>query len=95
MPKLSTAVANLLGKPEDYVEIALVPVPNMSFGGSTEACAFVELKSLGLKAEQGKELSAALAALLKDSLGLAPERVYIQMSDHPRELWGWNSSTFG
>ena len=70
------------------------PAP-LAFGDSTEACAFVELKSLGLKESDGPRLSEALCGLLKAELGIAPNRVYIEMSDHPRALWGYDSGTFG
>lgn len=91
---ISTSLADLLGKPESYVEVAVVPVEEMMFGGSSAPCAFVELKSLGLQADQAPALSEMIAALLAKHFSVPADRAYIQMSDHPRELWGWNSKTF-
>ncbi|MBK1646511.1 hypothetical protein CKO25_18040 [Thiocapsa imhoffii] len=40
------------------------------------------------------EFSRALCTLLTDTLGISPERVYIEFTAPPRHLFGWNSETF-
>jgi phenylpyruvate tautomerase len=90
----SKLIAGKLGKPEDYVMVHLQANQPMLFAKSADACAFVELKSLGLGDSEGKKLSDAVCGFLKESMNIPPARVYIQMSSHPGKLWGWNGSTF-
>lgn len=92
--RVSARVAELLGKPERYVMVILEPTPTMCFGGDTSPLAFLELKSLGLPEERTPELSAALCSLLQDTLGIAPDRVYIEFASPPRHLFGFDSRTF-
>ena len=91
---LSARVAELLGKPESYVMVALEAGTPMLFGGSDGPTAYLELKSLGLPEERAQEFSAALCGEIERLLGIPPGRVYIEMSGHPRHLWGFNGATF-
>lgn len=94
----SAQIAELLGKPEAYVMVRLDVASEgvvMAFGGSTEPCAYCELKSLGLPEVKSTELSQAICTLLEKAFGIDAGRVYIEMSDHPRNLWGWNNKVFG
>ncbi len=92
---LSAAAARLLGKPESYVMTLVQGGQAMTFGGTAEPCAYLQLKSLGLPETQTGELSAALCDLVLEELGIEPGRTYIEFSSPPRHLWGWNRSTFG
>lgn len=98
-PKLLTQFSQLLaketGKPERYVMVELTGDKDMLFGGSNEPLAYVECKSVGLSDQQAKSLSASIPQLLANNLSLAAERVYIEFSNCPANLWGWNGSTFG
>ena len=94
MQRASRLVSEKLGKPERYVMVALqAPVP-MLFAASDEPLAYAELKSIGLPVDATKELSAAVCGLLQDALEIPKERVYIEFSDAPRRMWGWNGATF-
>lgn len=90
----SKVIAGKLGKPESYVMVHLQAGQAMLFAKSDDPCAFVELKSLGLAEHEGKKLSDAVCGFLKETLRIDPARVYIQMSNHPSKLWGYNSDTF-
>lgn len=98
-PKLLTQFSQLLaketGKPERYVMVEVAGDRDMLFGGSNEPLAYVECKSIGLSAQQAKSLSASISQLLASNLSLSAERVYIEFSNCPGDLWGWNGSTFG
>jgi len=98
-PKLLSRFSQLLaketGKPERYVMVELAGDKDMLFGGSSDPLAFVECKSIGLSAQQAKSLSASISQLLASDLQLPAERVYIEFSNCPGDLWGWNGSTFG
>lgn len=92
--KASQRVAQALGKPEDYVMVALEHGCPMLFAGSDAPLAYLELKSIGLPAARTAELSALLASLLHEELGIAADRVYIEFSPAAGELWGWSGATF-
>ncbi|MGZ4968343.1 MAG: phenylpyruvate tautomerase MIF-related protein [Methylobacter sp.] len=98
-PKLLNQFSQLLaketGKPERYVMVELAGDKDMLFGASNEPLAYVECKSIGLSAQQAQSLSASISQLLASSLQLSADRVYIEFSNCPGNLWGWNGSTFG
>jgi phenylpyruvate tautomerase len=90
----SRLAAKELGKPESYVMVGVSDGAALLFGGTDQPAAFVELFSLGLPEDLAPRLSAMVSGLLKESLGIDPRRVYLKMSDHPANLWGWNGATF-
>ena len=90
----SKIVAQELGKPENYVMVALEPPLPMVFAGDDAPTVFMELKSIGLSEAQTPKLSAALCNLIKEQLGVNADRVYIEFADAPRRMWGWNGATF-
>jgi phenylpyruvate tautomerase PptA (4-oxalocrotonate tautomerase family) len=85
----STLVAVQLGKPEDFVMVAVQPDTPMMFAGSDEPVAFLELKSVGLPGKATKQLSAALCGLIKEHLGIPSDRVYVKFIDVRHGMWGW------
>ena len=91
----TNTVAEITGKPREKVMIGLQTDIAMSFGGDEATCAFVHLKSLGLPPEDAPKYVAALCNLLEQSLHIHPNRVFVQLSDHPRNLWGCDRVTFG
>lgn len=90
----STLVADQLGKPERYVMVSVEHNPVMQFAGSDGPLAYLELKSIGLPESATAGLSEALCRLVSDSTGVDSERIYIEFSDAPRKMWGWNGGTF-
>lgn len=94
LQQASREVAAALGKSENYVMVALQPGVPMQFAGSTEPCAYLELKSIGLPEDDTPALSARLCELVRAQLDIEPARVYIEFSNAPRALWGWNGGTF-
>ncbi|HEY0720611.1 MAG TPA: phenylpyruvate tautomerase MIF-related protein [Gammaproteobacteria bacterium] len=91
---LSGRLANWLGKPEQYVMVAIQPGSAMIFAGSDAPCAYLELKSIGLPEAQLPDLSALLGRAMADELGISTDRVYIEFSASEPQWWGWNCSTF-
>ena len=92
---LSKAVASAIGKPEQYVMVSLSQSAVLMSGKGGEA-AFVDIRSIGgLNSEVNRKLSQQICKLLKDSLGIAPDRVYLNFTDVEAGNWGWNGSTFG
>lgn len=92
--KASQQVARALGKPEDYVMVALEHSCPMLFAGSDAPLAYLELKSIGLPETRTGELSALLARLVHEEMGVNPDRIYIEFADAAGPLWGWNGATF-
>ena len=90
----SLLVAQELGKPEEFVMIAVQPDTPMLFAGTDDPVAFLELKSIGLPAQKTKQLSKTLCALINSHLGIRPERVYVKFIDVRRGMWGWKGYTF-
>ena len=93
LKKLSEALASATGKPEAYVMTLLDSGVPMTFAGSNEPCAYVEIKSIGALAPP--EMSDQFCELIKASLGISKDRIYIGFDDVNASDWGWNGRTFG
>ncbi|MDH5650044.1 MAG: phenylpyruvate tautomerase MIF-related protein [Gammaproteobacteria bacterium] len=90
----SRTVAEILNKPEQYVMVSLAHNPHMIFAGSRDPAAYLELKSIGLPENRAANFSAALAGLINRETGIPATRIYIEFTNAPRQLWGWNGETF-
>ena len=92
---LSKAVSGATGKPEQYVMVT-VNHSAMLMSGKAGDAAFVDVRGIGgLNGETNRKLSEQICKLLKDSLGISPDRVYLNFTDVEAGNWGWNGSTFG
>ncbi len=89
----SQTVARELGKPEQYVMVALEPSARMLLAGGPAPLAFLELRSIGLAENQTAPLSAALCDLMERTLGIRKDRVFINFANVPPAMWGWNGGT--
>ena len=94
LQKVSKLVSEMLKKPETYVMVAIADSRPMLFSGSDEACAYLELKSIGLPENSCQDFSNALCSLIHDEISIEKSRIYIEFSNAERHMWGWNSSTF-
>ncbi len=94
MKEMTGLLMDLLGKPEKFIMIALEPEIHMQFGGSPDPTAFVEIKSIGLAVDATPKLSQAVCKLLEKHLQIPTDRIYIEFSDAPRNMFGWNGKTF-
>ena len=95
LPALSTIVATTIGKPEQYVMV-IWSHADMLMSGKAGDAAFVDVRSIGgLTGEVNRKLSQQICQLLKDGLGIAPERVYLNFTELKAGNWGWNGDTFG
>ena len=92
---LSKAVAETIGKPEQYVMVTASQAA-MVMSGKPGDAAFVDIRSIGgLSDDVNPRLSQQICKLLGDSLGILPDRVYLNFTDVDAGNWGWNGSTFG
>jgi len=94
MKTASKEVARMLGKPERYVMISLDTDGSMFFAGKEAPLAYLELKSIGLPDDRTRTFSSDLCRLVSGELDIPGERIYIEFTDAPRPLWGWNGATF-
>lgn len=94
LKQASVMTASVLGKPEDYVMVVVEPGQAMLFAGTTAPLAYVEFKSIGLPEARTAEFSAAICSLIHATFGIEKNRIYIEFSDAPRTMWGWDGSTF-
>ena len=92
--KASALVARQLGKPESYVMTSVEISPAMTFAGTDEPLAFLELKSIGLPDTLTADTSRALCELVSVETAIDTARIYIEFSDAPRKMWGWDKGTF-
>jgi len=90
---LSVALASATGKPEAYVMTLLETGIPMTFAGSDEACAYLEIKSIG--SLKPPAMSAQFCELINSSLGIPRDRIYISFHDVSASDWGWDGRTFG
>ena len=95
LASLSKIVAGTIGKPEQYVMVTIAPAAILMSGKSGDA-AFVDLRSIGgLNGDVNQQLARKIGSLLKESLGVPPDRIYLNFTDVPGANWGWNGDTFG
>lgn len=92
--KASQLTADLLGKPESYVMVKIMPRLDLLFAGSDEPAAHVKLKSLGLPDDRTAEFSAKLCDFIENNMNIPPSRTYIEFSSPARHMWGWDKRTF-
>ena len=91
---LTELAAELLGKSTAYVMVQVEPGVTLSFGGTFDPAAFVQLKSIRLDTSRCAELSAAICTFLQASLGIPPDRAFIDFIDLTPSQFGWNSKVF-
>ena len=95
LSSLSEIVAKTIGKPEQYVMVSINSAAMLMSAKPGDA-AFVDVRSIGgLSNDVNRQLSQQVCALLKESLGIPPERVYLNFTDVEAEDWGWKGNTFG
>ena len=95
MSQLSRLTAEIIGKPEQYVMVALGPT-EIIMGGQPGKAAFVDLRSIGgLGSDTNRRLTEAICDVLEAELQIAPERIYVAFTDVKASDWGWNGETFG
>lgn len=95
LASLSKIVAGTIGKPEQYVMVVASPAAILMSGEPGDA-AFVDVRSIGgLSDDVNRQLSQKICSLLKESLGVPPNRIYLNFTDVAAGNWGWNGDTFG
>ena len=91
--EISKLVADLTGKPENYVMTMIKSDALMTFAGSDDPCCFIMLKSIGSLKQSS--MSKALCELIASKTNINVNRIYVEFTDVKASNWGFNSSTFG
>jgi len=92
---LSKTIAETIGKPEQYVMVAMSQAA-MQMSGNAGDAAFVDVRSIGgLSEDVNRRLSQKICKLLNETLGVPQNRIYINFTDVNASDWGWSGSTFG
>ncbi|KAF5827738.1 Tautomerase/MIF superfamily [Dunaliella salina] len=92
---LSTAVTTGIGKPEAYVCCTVTLDQPIIFGGTEDPAAFADIHSIGsIGGEKNKQISAKVAAVLEEKLGIPSNRFYMQFHDSAPSDFGFKGSTF-
>ena len=94
LKQASALVARELGKPEEYVMVALEDNTPMFFAGGDDPAAFLELRGIGLPARKTPALSQALGGLVSEHLGIPQARIFVNFADVAPSHWGWKGETF-
>ncbi|MGA2541808.1 MAG: phenylpyruvate tautomerase MIF-related protein [Verrucomicrobiota bacterium] len=92
---LSKTIAETIGKPQQYVMVAMSQAA-MQMSGNAGDAAFVDVRSIGgLSDDVNRRLSQKICKLLNETLGVPQNRIYLNFTDVKASHWGWNGSTFG
>ena len=95
LASLSKILAETTGKPEEYVMITVNQTAMLMAGKPGEA-AFVDVRGIGgLSGEINRRLSQKFCRLLHESLGVPPNRIYLNFTEIEAANWGWQGNTFG
>jgi phenylpyruvate tautomerase PptA (4-oxalocrotonate tautomerase family) len=95
LASLSKIVAETIGKPQQYIMVAASQAA-IQMSGSPGDAAFVDVRSIGgLTGVVNRKLSQKVCQLLHESLGIPPDRIYLNSTEVQANHWGWNGSTFG
>jgi phenylpyruvate tautomerase PptA (4-oxalocrotonate tautomerase family) len=86
-------VSELLGKPEKFIMISLKEQHEMRFAGSTDATAFIQLKSIGLP-DNKEKLINEICRFTEKEISIPAERVYVELINLKRDEFGWNGKSF-
>lgn len=96
LKSLSALLAHELGKPEAYVMTAIHAETPMTFAGTAAPACFASVKSIGtFTPADTHRLSALLCSALSRGLDIPQNRIYLEFSNPPGHLWGFDGETFG
>src|SRR5580658_10421728 len=77
LASLSQTVAETIGKPQQYVMVTASQAA-MQMSGNPGNAAIVDVRSIGgLTGDMNRKLSQKVCKLLNDSLGVPPNRIYL------------------
>lgn len=91
--KLASEAATAIGKPVERILTVIEPNMALSYRGVETPAAFVELKSIGLKADDCPALAKWLGEFLERELGVPANMGLIEFKELDPALTGVNKGT--
>ena len=94
LKQLSAKVAEVVGKPEQYVVIHVSGGQKLFFAGTNDPAAIMELASIGLSSGQTANISNVIMSFFEEKLSIKTSRIYIKFTNVTGNMMGWNKGTF-
>ncbi|XP_031551557.1 macrophage migration inhibitory factor homolog [Actinia tenebrosa] len=95
LKKSTTLLADLLGKPESFICVCIEPGQLMTWAGTSEPTAIVQLTNIGRHdAETTKKYTEMLTEHLVKQLGVPQDRMHLVFHTKDRFEIGHNGKTF-
>lgn len=95
MNMLSRSLAEDLGKEEKWVMVSMAESAIL-MGGEPGPAAYVDVRSIGgLNNETNNTIAQHVSKVLHEEMGVAPERLYVNLDSVSAGNWCWNAKTFG
>ncbi|KAJ1805830.1 hypothetical protein LPJ56_005276 [Coemansia sp. RSA 2599] len=93
--KMAHAVAKILSKPVSYVMVFATYSQSMTMGAEGSPAAYVRVGSIGaVGGSKNNAIAAEITGLLGAELGVAAERVYVDIRDIARSDIALGGKTF-
>ncbi|CAN0927881.1 Macrophage migration inhibitory factor homolog [Linum grandiflorum] len=90
----ASAVADITGKPVEYVMVVVKGSVPILFGGSVEPAAYGELLAIGVPdADVNKRLAAAVSAIVEEKLSVPKNRFFLKFVGTKGSDFGFNGTT--
>ncbi|XP_064612861.1 macrophage migration inhibitory factor-like [Liolophura sinensis] len=91
----TNVVAEMLGKPASFVAVRVHTDQVMSFGGTQDPCATVDLMCIGkMGPDVNDQHTVTIGNFIQSKLCIPLNRLYINFYDLERHNVGWNGKTF-
>jgi phenylpyruvate tautomerase len=91
--RLCEIVSNVFSKPASYIMV-IIEQTDISMAGKCGNASFIELRSIGgITAKNTLAFTEVVTRYVNNETGIPAERIFINFSDIPGSLWGWNGST--
>ncbi len=87
-------VARELGKPESITMAVVESGRSMTFGGTTEPTALIEVEGIELSADTAEGLSESFSNFSEDRLGVPASRTFVKLTTVPRGHWAGNRKVY-
>lgn len=92
---LHKTVSEMLGAPEQYCMMHVLPDQRMIFGGTNAPCAVVRVTCIGkLGVEPNKNYSAKIFDFVEKNLGISKDRMFVVFQDVDTSVVGHKGTTF-
>lgn len=94
---VTQVVHDIKGDPVAMISCMVHAGVSLAFGGEQKPCAIVHMTATGFTEELTAELTRTFTALIGETFGVSPERMYVffrEITPDERHFVGWNGKTF-